>query len=80
MDNISAAGALWSDDEAGARVFIPCIEADRLARAYVPSQRMGAVWCPEKGLIHGTIYPELCMPYNPKSRYTALTRNQEERT
>lgn len=37
----------------------------RLARAYVPFQELGMVWSPEEGLKMGTIFPELCFPYQP---------------
>ena len=39
-----------------------------LARAIVPMQRWNAetLFCPEQGLLHGTIFPELYMPYERK--------------
>lgn len=37
----------------------------RLARAYVPIQMFSTRLEPMEGLMHGTIFPELYMPYKP---------------
>lgn len=44
----------------------------RLARAYVPYQKMCKVYDPKEALCKGTIFPELYMPYeihDKKKRY-----------
>ena len=33
--------------------------------AYTPNQCMDKTFCPETGLAHGTIFPELVSPYSP---------------
>lgn len=38
----------------------------KLARAYVPFQVMGKVYCPEEALDKGTLFPELYRPYKPE--------------
>jgi hypothetical protein len=48
------------------RPFPRYIEVDRLARAYVPPQKMCNIYCHETGLKNGTIFPELFMPYEPR--------------
>ncbi|OPX86253.1 MAG: Spore coat associated protein JA (CotJA) [Pelotomaculum sp. PtaB.Bin104] len=35
----------------------------QLAHAYVPWQYMGQVFSPAEALAHGTLFPELFMPY-----------------
>lgn len=35
----------------------------RLARAYIPNQQLGEVYCPKEALAKGTLFPELWMPY-----------------
>ncbi|MBZ2176063.1 spore coat associated protein CotJA [Schnuerera sp. xch1] len=35
----------------------------RLARAYVPFQRLNEVYDPKEALKRGTLFPELYMPY-----------------
>ena len=35
----------------------------RYAQAYVPFQTFGAVFSPEKALMHGTVFPDLYQPY-----------------
>ena len=35
----------------------------QFGQAYVPRQTFGAVYPPEKALMHGTVFPELYMPY-----------------
>ncbi|GHU51437.1 hypothetical protein AGMMS49975_04810 [Clostridia bacterium] len=39
-----------------------------LAEAYVPFQKPSRVSCPEKSLIDGTAYPELCKPYTKQEK------------
>ncbi|QIB27069.1 spore coat associated protein CotJA [Caloranaerobacter azorensis] len=36
-----------------------------LAKAYIPYQIMGKIYCHEEALKKGTIFPELYMPYKP---------------
>ena len=41
----------------------------RVGYAYVPVQKLGEILCPEEGLKHGSIFPELVIPmskYVPK--------------
>ena len=40
-----------------------CKNKMRLARAVVPKQKLESLFSPEQGLKHGTIFPELHMPY-----------------
>lgn len=40
----------------------------KLARAYVPFQVMDKIYEPWKGLMRGTIFPELYDPYPKKKR------------
>lgn len=40
----------------------------RLARAYVPFQVMCKVYDPQTALVHGTVFPELFMPYKPRHK------------
>lgn len=40
----------------------------KLARAYVPFQKYRERYDPMKGLMRGTIFPELDMPYVPRER------------
>lgn len=51
-----------------------------LAQAYVPFQEMNEIYPPEEGLIKGTIYPELDMPYweRPKKEGCGCSCNQKE--
>lgn len=35
----------------------------QLAHSYVPWQHMGQVFSPAEALAHGTLFPELFMPY-----------------
>lgn len=42
------------------------IEVNRLARAYVPIQRMQNTFDAETALRKGTVFPELYMPYQPR--------------
>ena len=42
----------------------------RYAQAYVPFQQFGTTFTPEKALMHGTVFPELFMPYNNKGVMT----------
>jgi hypothetical protein len=44
----------------------PPVPEMRLARAYVPYQTYGRTFDPAEGLLKGTIFPELFMPYDPK--------------
>lgn len=37
----------------------------RLARAYVPYQKLHKVYKPDEALLKGTMFPELYDPYNP---------------
>lgn len=39
----------------------------RLARAYVPFQIYSERWEPMKGLMYGTIFPELYIPYRRRT-------------
>ncbi len=39
----------------------------KLARAYVPFQHASELYPPETSLIRGTVFPELDIPYKPKS-------------
>ena len=39
-------------------------EAQQLARAYIPFQKLGELFTPECALLHGTLFPELFQPYN----------------
>ena len=43
----------------------------RLAHAYVPFQWLNCLYPPEKGLKHGTIFPELDRPYGTDLVYMA---------
>ena len=51
------------------RLEYPCIPQEtvitdvKLARAYVPFQRLCNTFPPLEGLVHGTIFPELLSPY-----------------
>jgi|GEM_PF-3243870 len=40
-----------------------CEENKKLAEAYVPMQKPGRIYPPEKALIKGTVFPELYRPY-----------------
>ncbi|NLY76667.1 MAG: spore coat associated protein CotJA [Tissierellia bacterium] len=39
-----------------------------LARAYVPFQRLNQIYSPSEALRKGTLFPELYMPYDEKTR------------
>lgn len=45
------------------------IKVCRLARAYVPMQQMCDIFCAEKSLKHGTVFPELFMPYDSDEKW-----------
>lgn len=45
------------------------ILAARLAHAYVPFQCLCCLYPPEKGLMQGTIFPELDRPYGADPEY-----------
>ncbi|MGB9660731.1 MAG: spore coat associated protein CotJA [Moorellaceae bacterium] len=40
----------------------------QLARAYIPWQKFTSKWNPLEGLNKGTIFPELCFPYQHAGR------------
>jgi hypothetical protein len=42
----------------------------KYAHAYVPFQTLTNVYPPEKGLVQGTIFPELDAPYGSDPEYT----------
>lgn len=44
------------------------IEPDGLAKAYVPFQKFCSMYSGEKGLVRGTVFPELFSPYCKKSK------------
>ncbi|MFA7163496.1 MAG: spore coat associated protein CotJA [Eubacteriales bacterium] len=39
-----------------------------LARAYVPMQKYGKIFCPEEALAKGTLFPDLVRPYTKKGK------------
>ncbi|MDI9511970.1 MAG: spore coat associated protein CotJA [Bacillota bacterium] len=39
-----------------------------LARAYVPMQKYGKIFCPEGALAKGTLFPDLVRPYTKKGK------------
>lgn len=41
----------------------PLPENPVLAMAYVPYQQQGKMYCPEQGIVNGTLYPDLNKPF-----------------
>lgn len=44
------------------------IKVDKLARAYVPFQKLCSIYDKDEAMIKGTIFPELARPYCQKDK------------
>lgn len=53
---------VYGADEKAAAIQTPM----RFGQAYVPRQVFDTVYPPDKALMHGTVFPELYMPYTKK--------------
>ncbi|HZK34937.1 MAG TPA: spore coat associated protein CotJA [Bacillota bacterium] len=69
----------YQDDMAGYKPINPDKSRDKcpppypepdmvLARAYVPMQKYGKIYSPEKALKHGSLFPELVRPYKKRGK------------
>ena len=52
----------------------PCIVVNSFAEAYVADQEMTEIYCGKEGLIIGTIFPELDIPYLGRDEYMGRGR------
>jgi len=66
MDDFDKIIGTESHEDANRHSCPICAERSRLARAYVPMQKIGHMFCPETALRNGTVFPELFMPYEPR--------------
>ena len=48
--------------------WVPKMEFNGFGKAYVPHQRICEIYSASKGLVRGTIFPELDIPYDPAWR------------
>ena len=51
----------------GCSEVVPFMEFTGFGKAYVPNQELCQIYSANVGFVRGTIFPELDMPYQPKS-------------